>query len=179
MEKKQISHDDTVALLKAIDDLPKANAQLTTKLYYALTKNRRPLHNAAKEIEAVLGKIFEDWSNEDNDAKKKLVPEQDVQDYNSECKDFLQQTTEFEFYQFPYNDLEKDMPKLTGVAGIYLIIEFIIKDDSDQAKQEVPDTEIKYEATRKPSSKKEAKLDVVKEDPKEKEEMAFEEKAEV
>lgn len=177
MEKKEISHDDVIALLKAIDELPKVNAQLPTKFYYALTKNRRPLHTAATEIEEVMNKIFKDWADEDNDAKEMVVPKHLVQDYNDEIKDFLRDKTEFEFYQYSYKDLEKEMPSLKGVAGLQFIMEFIVRDDSDDKGVEVKSTKVDYEPRRKPSDKKDPRgnnLTAVKDGEEKRDEMSFE-----
>jgi hypothetical protein len=142
----EITKNDILALMKAINDLPSANGQLPSKFFYALSKNRAKVAREVKAIEETINEtIFKKFSQEIDkvdpktnevmkDPKGKViketrVPPEKVEQYQKEVKEFLGQTTTVDIHKISFSEIEPDMPKLQGVNDIYLIFEYICNDE--------------------------------------------------
>jgi len=147
----EITRSDILNLIKALDDLPNSNAQLPSRFYYILSKNRGKLNSLGQSIEDTINNsIFKKYAvdNEKKDPKtnevikgkngkpviEQRVPPESVDDYQRDIKDLLRETEEIDFHQIQFSTIEPDMPKIQGVSGIYLIFQYLCSDDDPTKK---------------------------------------------
>lgn len=162
----ELTRSDLLNLIKAMDDLPGVNAQLPTKFYYILSKNKGRLNSIAQSIEDTINnKLFKNYaidlekkdpktnevvkSSKGKPVMEKRIPPEKVDDYQQDIKDFLREVEEIDFHQIQFSTIEPDMPKIQGVKGIYLIFQYICTDDDPTKKGQAAAAAAKVEEAQK------------------------------
>ena len=115
-------------LLECLDEFTQANTSLSPQSWFTLSKNRKALVLADKDIESARIELVKKHGEKVNGSDEVAVTPNNIDSFKKEYAELLTLTSTLSLSKLKLIDLESNMPTLKGVKNIYLFFDYMTKE---------------------------------------------------
>ena len=133
MSKVKMTNADVVALAECLNALCDGSVKLKPRTWFKLSKSRRSLIEQGKLIDESSVKISDKHKVKGDDGNY-IIPEKKVAKFQEERMSVLTMDVEIDLETIQLSEIEKEMPKLTGIKNLFSLFDFIIEEDKPKKK---------------------------------------------